>query len=183
MIRPLSLALFLAFLGVCAPSLRAQAAASDPLRRLAILVGSWDVEDVYQPVSGAPIRETGVRRCAWALLDRYIECVTRARNASGREREYRWLINFDTQTKRYELTGVFNNVTFRIHQSIQIDSTGTVWNIRSPPYVNDGIEQWSGAQLRFDGNDRAVWTSYRNLDTTPVTQWAQSSRETWVRRP
>jgi hypothetical protein len=167
-----------------APALEAQGEAGDALQRLAVLIGSWDVEDVYRPISGAEIRERGVRRCAWVLRNRYVECVTLGRNASGREREYRWLINHNSETGQYELTGFFSNVTFRDHKTFRIDSTGTVWSIRGPSHAgDDGIHQWTGAELRFEGRNRAVWTGYRNLETSPVTEWAPSARETWVRRP
>jgi hypothetical protein len=111
-----------------------------------------------------------------------MECVTQARNAAGREREYRWLITFNATTGRYELVAIFSNTPLQLHQTIRIDSTGQVWNIRSPASVSDGVEQWSGAQLRFEGTDRAVWMGYRNFDTMPITEWGQSTRETWVRR-
>jgi hypothetical protein len=165
------------------PVLEAQGVASAPLQRLAVLIGAWDVEDIYRSISGVEIRERGVRRCAWVLRDRYVECVTQGRNASGREREYRWLINYNSETTQYELTGFFSNVTFKDHKTFRIDSTGTVWNIRSPASRgDDGVHQWSGAELRFEGRDRAVWTAYRNLETGPISEWTQSTRETWVRR-
>ena len=106
----------------------------------------------------------------------------RGRNASGREREYRWLLNYNTETRRYDLVGVFSNYTGKVVQTIRIDSTGTVWNIRSPSSVSDGIEQWSWAQLVFESPNGAVWTGYRNLETNAPGDWSVSTRETWVRR-
>ena len=156
--------------------------ADDPLQRLAPVLGSWDVEDVYRSPSGTESRERGVRTCVRILRNRYVECTTVGVNANGREREYRWLINFNTATRHYELTGIFSNVTFRIHQTIRIDSSGTLWNIRGQPYDDGGVIQWSGAQLQFSGPDQAVWTGYRNFDSTSVASWEPSSRETWRRR-
>ncbi|MBC7895832.1 MAG: hypothetical protein H7066_10475 [Cytophagaceae bacterium] len=156
---------------------------SDPLHALSLIVGVWDVDDTYRAASGTESREVGVRTCAPALLTRYIECVTRARNAAGREREYRWFLTFNAPARRYELLAMFSNTSLMLRQTIRIDSTGLVWNIRSPASVNDdGVEQWSGAQLRFEGTDRAVWTGFRNFDTMPITEWGPSTRETWVRR-
>jgi hypothetical protein len=153
------------------------------MQRLGILLGAWDVDDTYRTRTGGELRETGVRTCSTALRGRYIECVTVGRNASGTEREYRWHITWNAATRRYELLGMFSNNVMKLQQTFRIDSTGMVWNIRSPASVDDdGIEQWTGAQLRFESRDRAVWTSYRNFDTMPVTEWQQGTRETWVRR-
>lgn len=172
-----------AFVTVAATRAVAQTPAQDPMRRLAVLIGEWDTEDVYRPIKGAEIREVGVRTCAYTLRERYIECVTRGRNpSSGREREYRWLINYNTETHRYDIIGVFSNYTGKVVHTVRIDSTGTVWNIRTPSSFDDGIEQWSWAQLVFEGTDRAVWTGYRNLETSAPTDWSPSTRETWVRR-
>ena len=163
---------------------RAQPTTADPMRPLSVLIGTWDTEDVYRPISGAEIREIGVRTCSLVLLDRYVECVTRGRNpASGREREYRWYINFNRETNRYDIVGIFSNYTGKVTHTARIDSTGRVWNIRTPSSFTDaGLEQWSWAQLVFDGPDRAVWTGYRNLETNAPTEWSVSTRETWVRR-
>jgi hypothetical protein len=165
-----------------ASSVAAQTQTDDPVRRLQPLIGTWEVDDTYRPISGREIRETGVRTCAYMLANRYVECVTRGRNASGREREYRWLINYNTETRRYDLVGIFSNYTGKVVQTIRIDSTGTVWNIRSPSSMSDGIEQWSWAQLVFESPNRAVWTGYRNLETNAPGDWSVSTRETWVRR-
>lgn len=162
----------------------AQTQPQDPMNRLNILIGSWDVEDVYTPISGPQIREEGVRTCARALLGRYLECVTKAKKANGREREYRWYLTYSSDSKKYELVSLFSNVSFKISQTIRIDATGKVWNIRSQPSSDDdGVEQWTWAQLRFESNDRAVWTSYRNFDTGAPGDWSPSTRETWVRKP
>ena len=67
-------------------------------------------------------------------------------------------------------------------RSADLDSTGGVWHIRTAPYQEPGHETWLGAELRFDGRDRAVWTGYRNVPSNPITSWQESSRETWVRR-
>jgi hypothetical protein len=183
-VRPTGWPTLLLLALVTTSAARAQSQSTDPLRPLAILIGTWDVDDVYQPLSGAEIREAGVRTCVYTLLDRYVECVTRARSASGREREYRWLINYNRETHRYDIVGIFSNYTGKVHHTVRIDSTGTVWNIRTPSsFTDDGIEQWSWAQLVFEGRDRAVWTAYRNLETNAPTEWSVSTRETWVRRP
>ncbi len=154
----------------------------DPRLRLAPILGTWDVYDLYQPPGAAPIREIGVRTCAWALRERYVECVTQARNAQGREREYRWLINYNPETGRYDLVGVFSNYLGKVNQTLRIDDTGKNWTIRAPSSIDDGIERWSWALLVFEGDDRATWTTYRNLETAAPTDWHVTTRETWRRR-
>lgn len=161
----------------------AQTPVSSEMQRLSPLIGTWDVDDVYHPTSGADIRETGVRTCGYVMQNRYVECVTRARNAAGREREYRWYFNYNAASERYETVEIFSNYPPKIVRTIRIDSTGLVWNIRTPSSFSDKIEQWSWSQLVFDGRDRAVWTGYRNFETQSPRDWAESSRETWVRRP
>ena len=183
MVRSIVRVIPIAFVAFAVPG-RAQTAATDPLRPLSALIGTWDTEDVYRPITGREIREVGVRTCSLVLLERYVECVTRGRNAtSGREREYRWFINFNRETNRYDIVGIFSNYTGKVTHTARIDSTGRVWNIRTPSsFTDEGIEQWSWAQLVFDGPDRAVWTGYRNLETNAPTEWSVSTRETWVRR-
>ena len=179
-----ALALMIALGLLTASSLAVRAQSEDPVRRLQPLIGTWDVDDTYQPIRGNAIRETGTRTCAWMLANRYVECVTRGRNAaSGREREYRWLINYNTETRRYDLIGIFSNYTGKVVQTIRIDSTGGVWNIRAPSSTDDGIEQWNWAQLVFESPNRAVWTSYRNLETSAPSEWVVGTRESWLRRP
>jgi hypothetical protein len=162
-------------------TLAAQSATSPELQRLSPILGTWNVEDIYRPIGGGEIRETGVRTCAWVLQRRYVECVTQGRNPAGREREYRWFINYNTETNRYETAEVFSNYSGKIVRTFRIDSTGLVWNIRAPSSMNGGIEQWSWAQLVFRGTDSATWTGYRNLETQSAREWAESTRETWVR--
>lgn len=152
------------------------------MRRLSTIIGVWEVDDIYRSPNGSEWRETGVRTCAYALRNRYVECVTQARSARGVDRVYRWSITWDPSVRRYDLVGLFSNTPLIVRQTIRIDSSGTVWNIRSPAVVGDGVEQWTGAQLTFEDADRAVWTSYRNFDTQAVTHWEQGTRETWVRR-
>ena len=179
-LRPLVL---LALAVITAPSAFAQTPADEAMRRLQPLIGTWDVDDTYRPIRGAEIREAGTRTCAYVLANRYVECVTRARNASGREREYRWMVNYNTETRRYDLVGIFSNWSGKVVQTIRIDSTGNVWNLRAPSSTSDGIEQWSWAQIVFESPDRAVYTSYRNLETNAPSEWTLATRETWVRRP
>ena len=169
-------------LGVSGGTSAKAAGQSAAIERLAVLIGSWDTEDVYTAVDGSQSRETGVRTCSWTMRNSYVECVTVGRNQAGREREYRWFITHNPVSSRYEVVGIFSNVPMKVRQTIHIDSTGSVWNIRSASSVSDGIEWSHAAQLIFDGRDRAVWTGYRSPDTGPPSAWSVSTRETWARR-
>ena len=103
----------------------AQAPPAPPpqLARLSSLIGAWNVDDTYQPPGAPPIRDVGVRTCAYVLMQRYIECTTRARNPeTGREREYRWLINYNTESRRYDIVGVFSNYAGKVTQTFHVDS-------------------------------------------------------------
>jgi hypothetical protein len=161
----------------------AQPAIDSAMRRLQPIIGTWEVDDTYRSTRGAVIRETGLRTCAYVLENRYVECITRGRNPAGREREYRWMLNYNMETRRYDLIGIFSNYTGKVIQTFRIDSTGTVWNLRAASSADDGIEQWHWAQLVFESPDRAVYTSYRNLETSSPTDWTVATRETWIRRP
>ena len=55
------------------------------------------------------------------------------------------------------------------------------WDFENVYRSEDGRD-WLGAELRFAGNDRAVWTGYRNVSSTSITSWVESSREVWIRR-
>ncbi|NOT08558.1 MAG: hypothetical protein HOP28_10180 [Gemmatimonadales bacterium] len=153
------------------------------MKRLAPLIGTWDTEDIYRPESPTPSIERGVRRCAYALGDRYIECVTMATNARGLGREYRFYITWDPERGRYTMLSIWSNVGGLQLTTFAIDSTGREWDIRgTAPYVENGIERRTWSTLTFAAPDSIVWLGRYNLSSDSPTSWPVSFRETWRRR-
>lgn len=156
---------------------------AERVRALAPLVGTWDTEDTYRPDSPSPSVERGERRCAFTMLDQYVECTTRGRNASGREREYRFYLTWDADRGRYTFLSIWSNTGGMSLTTFTIDSTGQEWDIRgTTPYVEDGVEHRSWSTLRWVNADSIVWTGRQNLSSERPDAWPITFRETWRRR-
>jgi hypothetical protein len=153
------------------------------LQLLAPLVGTWDTEDTYRPDSAKPAVERGVRRCAFAVADRYVECITRGTNAAGRTREYRFYLTWDPDRGRYTMLSFWSNVGNMSLTTFTIDSTGKVWDIRgTAPYVENGVESRTWSTLTIVAPDAIEWVGRINRSTDAPTSWPVTFRETWKRR-
>ena len=157
--------------------------AEERVRRLAAIVGTWDTVDTYRPDSPKPIVEHGVRRCGFALRDRYIECITLGTNAAGRQREYRFYLTWDGDRGRYTMLSFWSNTGGMDLNAFTLDETATVWDIRdTAPWVEDGVETRAWSTLRFESPDKILWEGRSNSSNDPPTSWPVSFRETWQRR-
>lgn len=153
------------------------------LKALAPLVGTWDTEDVYRPDSPTPSVERGVRRCVFAVANRYVQCITEGTNAAGRTREYRFYLTWDDDRGRYTFLSFWSNVGNMSLTTFTIDATGKVWDIRSTtPYVENGVETRSWSTLTFVTTDTIEWVGRSNVSSDPPTSWPVVFRETWKRR-
>lgn len=153
------------------------------MQRLSPIVGTWNTEDVYRPDSVTPAVERGVRRCAPALANRYVECITMGRNASGREREYRFYITWDPARSAYTFLSFWSNVAGNQLTTFTVDSTGREWDIRgTSPFVTNGTEVRTWGTLTWVTPDSIVWIGRRNTSTESPLAWPISFRETWSRQ-
>jgi hypothetical protein len=158
------------------------ATAVERVGRLDGLLGTWQTVDVYRPDSPSPSVERGTRRCARALRERYVECVTEATNAAGRSREYRFYLTWDGERDSYTLLSFWSNVGGIALSTIALDAAAQVWDIRgTTPYVEDGVETRTWSTLRFTTPDAIVWEGRTNSSTNSPDSWPITFRETWTR--
>jgi hypothetical protein len=145
-------------------------------------IGVWQTEDTYQPVSGQPTVERGVRTCGLVMQNAYLQCETVV-SAGARSRTYRFLINYNRTTSRFEMLSLWSNVPHKLVQKLTPDRDGQRWIIENVAVIGDdepmGLH-WS--ELVFESPHRIVWTGRRlsaptdNPSTAPI-----SFREVWTR--
>ena len=80
---------------------------------LAPLVGVWDTTDTYQPLQGAPIVESAVRTCRSVMRNAFLECETVVERPNGTGRAYRFLINYNRNTSRFEMLSIWSTCRTR----------------------------------------------------------------------
>ena len=161
----------------------AEAAAQPAVSWLSPLVGVWDTLDTYHPVSGKPIVEAGVRTCRTVMRDAYLECETVVARANGTGRTYRFLINYNRTTSRFEMLSIWSNVPHKAVQTLTPNGARDRWIIEDLAVIGDdggSNEHWS--ELAIETPERIVWTGRRvtsggDPQTAPI-----SFLETWARR-
>ncbi len=147
----------LALMLIATTSLPAQS-----LRDIEILIGKWTVEERH--ASGW--WEKGERTCEWIMDSTYIQCETKARSSQGKERTYRFLINYNGQTGRFEMTGIYSNWPLKQHDAIRLDGTGMRWTLEEIAAVGETTER--RATIIFTDRDNYSWTG-RNLNRAKNT--------------
>ena len=176
--RPRHLVLGFAMLLPAATSLQAQGIAP-----LAPFIGVWQTEDTYYPLSGSPIVERAVRTCASVMQATYLQCETVSQRATG-SRTYRFLINYNRTTARFEMISIWSNVPHKLIQSLTPNSDGSRWQVANLAVVGDDepmSAHWS--EIVVESADRIVWTGRRITDGGDPAAAPLSFRETWTRTP
>jgi hypothetical protein len=150
---------------------------------LAPLIGVWNTTDTYQPLKGAPIVENGVRTCRPVMHNAYVECETVVERPNGTGRTYRFLINYNRTTSRFEMLSIWSNVPHKLVQSLTPNAARDRWLFENVAVVGDDealATHWS--ELVVESRDRIVWTGRRvkagaDPRTSPI-----SFNEIWTRR-
>jgi hypothetical protein len=156
-------------------------AQATPLDSLRSLIGVWDTQDTYHPETGAPSVESGVRTCALVMNDSYVQCETIAQRANGRSRAYRFLINYNRDSARYEMLSIWSNIPLKLVQKLMPLDQNRRWRVTNLALVGAPLEpHWS--EIVFERPDRIVWTGRRVRDGTPPESSPVSFVETWTRR-
>jgi len=147
------------------------------------LIGTWETQDTYHPVDGPPSVEAGVRTCHMALRDQYLQCDTEAVNAEGTERSYRWMVNYNGITERFEMLSIWSNVPFKSVSALEALDERNGWWLTSVAHVGDDEEYPPGySEIVMETPDRIVWTGRRVSEGVPPEDAPISFVETWVRR-
>jgi hypothetical protein len=155
---------------------------SPTLEWLAPLIGVWATEDTYHPVKGEPIVERATRTCALVMHNAYLQCETVSHPAKGAGRTYRFLINYNRFTSRFEMLSIWSNVPHKLVQSLTPDADRRRWVFANLATVGDNEpmpQHWS--ELVITG-DTIVWTGRRVSATVSPAQAPISFRETWTRK-
>jgi len=157
---------------------------------LSPLIGVWATTDTYHPVSGAPIVESATRTCRSVMHDSYLECETVVARApasdggpNGAGRTYRFLINYNRTTSRFEMLSIWSNVPHKAVQTMAPNRGRDRWIIEDLAVIGDdgsSNEHWS--ELVIESADRIVWTGRRVTGGVDPTTAPISFHETWTRR-
>jgi hypothetical protein len=150
---------------------------------LAPLVGVWATTDTYHPVNGAPIVENATRTCRAVMRDAYVECETVVARPDGTGRTYRFLINYNRTTSRFEMLSIWSNVPHKAVQTLTANATRDRWIIEHLAVIGDDggpNEHWS--ELVIESPDRIVWTGRRVTAGVEPKTAPISFHETWSRR-
>jgi hypothetical protein len=167
-------------MGACTTVVFAQPAVSwlDPL------VGVWDTEDTYYPVSGKPSVERGVRSCARVLHDIYLRCETIVPRPDGRGRSYWFLANYNATEERFEMLSLWSNVPHKAVQALTPDAERRRWRVVNVAVIGDGggsNDHWS--ELVIESPVQIVWTGRRVAPGGDPATSPLSFLETWTKRP
>lgn len=150
---------------------------------LRALIGTWETVDTYHPLEGQPSVETGVRTCELALRNQYLQCDTNAVNAQGTERSYRWMINYNRITERFEMLSIWSNVPFKSVSALESLEGGDGWRLTGVALVGDTEEYPpSYSEMVVESPNRIVWTGRRLTEGVSPESAPISFVETWVRR-
>lgn len=170
---------------VCAIGAGASAVSAQPaIGWLDPLVGVWDTEDTYYPVSATPTVERGVRTCAPVLHDVYLRCETLVSRPDGRGRSYWFLANYNGTEQRFEMLSLWSNVPHKAIQALTPDAERRRWRIVHVAVIGDGggaNDHWS--ELVIESPQHIVWTGRRVLPGGDPATSPISFRETWTKRP
>ena len=149
----------------------------DRLRPLRALIGTWATADSFGTNDGSWI-EHGVRRCAPALEDAYIECVTTAPRRDGKPRAYRFFFTWDAARRGYTLLQFWSDYPGYSQMSLTIAPDGRSWDLRNiTPVVRDGIERRNWHTITLESPDRLVWSGRANTSDQPPDRWTPVFRE------
>lgn len=146
-------------------------------------VGVWDTSDTYHPLRGAPIVEQSVRTCRWVMRDSYVECESVVERPNGTGRTYRFLINYNRSTSRFEMLSIWSNVPHKAVQSLTPNAARDRWVVQHVAVVGDNeaaSPHWS--ELVFDSADAITWTGRRAAAGVDPRTAPISFTETWTRR-
>ena len=146
-------------------------------------VGVWATEDTYYPVSGQPIVERAVRTCELVMRGSYLQCESVVTRGDGRDRTYRFLLNYNRTMSRFEMLSLWSNVPHKVAQVLTPDAARRRWRVENLVVIGDleAATHWS--ELVFDSDDRIVWTGRRVAAGGDPASAPISFVEAWRRVP
>src|SRR5262249_2153299 len=98
-------------------------------------------------------------------------------------RTYRFLINYNRNTSRFEMLSLWSNVPHKAVQSMTPDDARAHWTIEDIAVIgDDGSPSRHWSELAFEGADRIIWTGRRVRDKEDPRSAPVSFVETWTRR-
>ena len=174
---------FAPILLACGCFMPAGLSAQSEMSALEPLVGVWETEDTYHPVTGEPSVERGVRTCEFVLRDQYLQCQTAGINARGVERTYRWMINYNGVVNRYEMLSVWSNVPFKSVSALEPLEGERGWRLSGVALIGDTEPATpTYSEMVIEAPDRIVWTGRRISEGVAAEDAPVSFIETWTRR-
>jgi len=148
---------------------------------LSPLIGVWATRDTYHPLTGEPIVEDATRTCRLVMRDAYLECESVVTRPNGTGRTYRFLINYNRITSRFEMLSIWSNHPPKAVQSLAPNAARDRWVLEDVAVIgdNEASDHWS--ELVIESGQRIVWTGRRVKDGVDPRSAPISFSETWTR--
>ncbi|HZY80373.1 MAG TPA: hypothetical protein VFE50_12675 [Cyclobacteriaceae bacterium] len=122
------------------------------VRNLDILIGTWEVEEIH---STSGWSEKATRTCYYIMDSTYIECESKA-VSNDKHRTYRFLINYNTVDKQYEMVGIYSNWPLKQLDVLIPDDTGMKFRLsNSKALASDSQRE---GLIEFSSRDEYVWS-------------------------
>ena len=138
----------------------AEAAAQPAVSWLSPLVGAWAHDrHLSSRVRASRSSRAAAERAAWSCMTPILSAKRSSRGANGTGRTYRFLINYNRTTSRFEMLSIWSNVPHKAVQTLAPNSGRDRWIIEDLAVIGDdgsSNEHWS--ELVIESADRIVWT-------------------------
>ena len=159
----------------------AQAQPQPSVAWLSPLIGVWATRDTYHPEKGDPIVEDATRTCRLVMHDAYLECESVVKRANGTGRTYRFLINYNRITSRFEMLSIWSNHPPKAVQSLAPNAARDRWILEDVAVVGDDEQSDHWSELIIESGQRIVWTGRRVKGGIDPRSAPISFSETWTR--
>lgn len=139
------------------------------IQDLDFLIGVWETREDNTETEWW---ETATREIRYTLKDNYIELKANSIDSNGREREYCWYINYNKQTKQFEMVSMFSNWHKTQFDILDWNSEKRKLTIRNKPDSESGFREgfgeiiftkdfneytWKGENKYGDPNNPSIW--------------------------
>lgn len=124
------------------------------IKDLDFLIGVWETREDNTETGWW---ETATREIRYTLKDNYIELKANSIDSNGREREYSWYINYNKQTKQFEMVSMFSNWYKTQFDILDWNSEKRKLTIRNKPDSESGFHERFGEIIFSKDFNEYTW--------------------------
>lgn len=111
----------------------------------------------------------------------YLQCESVVTRPDGRDRTYRFLLNYNATMSRFEMLSLWSNVPHKLVQVLTPDGTRRRWHVEHLAVIGDPEPASHWSELVFESAERIVWTGRRVTAGVDPARAPISFVETWRR--